>query len=58
MTENTQKSDNFSSLSEADRQKRYKDPKRKNIKKLFENYDGAYEASEIDWGEPTGKEFW
>ena len=32
--------------------------KRKNIKELFENYKGEYEPTEIDWGEPKGKEIW
>lgn len=30
--------------------------KRKNIKELFEGFDGNYETKEIDWGEPVGKE--
>ena len=30
--------------------------KRKNIKELFEGFDGNYETQEIDWGEPVGKE--
>ena len=32
--------------------------KRKNIKELFEGYDGNYETKEVDWGEPVGKEVW
>lgn len=32
--------------------------RRKNIKELFEDYDGKYEPAEIDWGEPVGKEIW
>ena len=32
--------------------------KRKNIKELFENYNGKYEPTEIDWGEPKGEEIW
>ena len=32
--------------------------KRKNIKELFEGYDGNYETQEVDWGEPMGKEVW
>lgn len=32
--------------------------KRKNIKELFENYNGKYEPIEIDWGEPKGEEIW
>ena len=35
-----------------------KDKKRKNIKELFENFEGAYEPTEIDWGEPEGDEIW
>lgn len=35
-----------------------KDKKRKNIKELFENFEGAYEPIEIDWGEPEGDEIW
>lgn len=31
---------------------------RKNIIELFENYDGDYKPSEIDWGEPVGNEVW
>ena len=30
--------------------------KRKNIKDLFENYTEEYIPTEIDWGEPEGKE--
>ncbi len=32
--------------------------KRKNIKELFANYDGDYEPSDIDWGNPEGEEIW
>lgn len=32
--------------------------KRKNIKELFENYDGVYKKEVIEWGEPVGKEIW
>ena len=32
--------------------------KRKNIKDLFENYTEEYIPTEIDWGEPEGKEIW
>ena len=32
--------------------------KRKNIKELFENYNGKYEPVKIDWGNPEGKEIW
>ena len=32
--------------------------KRKNIKELFENYEGEYEPTNIDWGEPEGEEIW
>ena len=35
-----------------------KEPKRKNIKELFENYEGQYEPIEIDWGSPEGEEIW
>ena len=35
-----------------------KENKRKNIKQLFEDYDGEYEPKEIDWGEPKGEEIW
>lgn len=31
---------------------------RKNIKELFENFDGEYKPTDIDWGEPVGKEIW
>ena len=30
--------------------------KRKNIKELFADYKGDYEPTEIDWGNPEGKE--
>jgi len=32
--------------------------KRQNIMELFEGYVGKYEPTEIDWGEPVGKEVW
>lgn len=32
--------------------------KRQNIMELFEGYAGEYEPTEIDWGEPVGKEVW
>lgn len=32
--------------------------KRKNIKDLFENYDGEYKPTEFDWGKPEGDEIW
>lgn len=32
--------------------------KRKNIKELFADYKGEYEPTEIDWGNPEGKEIW
>lgn len=32
--------------------------KRKNIKELFENFEGNYEPVEIDWGKPVGEEVW
>ena len=35
-----------------------KDKKRKNIKELFEHYNGKYETIDIEWGEPEGKELW
>lgn len=35
-----------------------KDKRRKNIKELFENYEGEYEPIEIDWGSPEGEEIW
>ena len=33
-------------------------PQKKNIKELFEGFDGKYEPSEFDWGEPKGREVW
>ena len=33
-------------------------PKRKNIKELFEDYNGDYKPVEIDWGKPKGDEIW
>ena len=32
--------------------------RRKNIKELFENYNGKYEQVKIDWENPEGKEIW
>ena len=32
--------------------------KRKNIKELFEGFEGEYESVEIDWGKPEGEEIW
>lgn len=32
--------------------------KRKNIKELFDNFEGEYVPTQIDWGEPEGKEIW
>ena len=32
--------------------------KRKNIKELFADYKGDYNPTEIDWGDPEGKEIW
>ena len=31
---------------------------RPSIAELFADYDGEYEAEEIDWGEPVGGEVW
>lgn len=31
---------------------------RKNIKELFEDYDGDYMPEEIDWGTAEGNEIW
>lgn len=33
-------------------------PRRKTIQELFDGYIGNYQAQEIDWGEPVGKEMW
>lgn len=33
-------------------------PQKKNIKELFEGFDGKYEPSEFDWGGPSGMEVW
>ena len=35
-----------------------KSTKRKNILELFENYEGDYKCTEIDWGESIGEEIW
>lgn len=35
-----------------------KNKKRKNIKELFEDFDGKYEPEEIEWGNPEGGEIW
>lgn len=32
--------------------------KRKTMKELFANFNGEYQAEEIDWGQPAGKEIW
>lgn len=32
--------------------------KRKNIKELFEGYEGEYKRENIDWGSPEGEEIW
>lgn len=32
--------------------------KRKNIRDLFEDYDGDYIPIEFDWGTPVGGEIW
>ncbi|MDE7122418.1 MAG: AbrB/MazE/SpoVT family DNA-binding domain-containing protein [Oscillospiraceae bacterium] len=32
--------------------------KRRSIQELFANYQGDYQPSEIDWGEPEGNEIW
>ena len=32
--------------------------KRKNIRELFEGYNGKYEPIDIDWGKPEGSEIW
>lgn len=31
---------------------------RKNIKELFEDYEGEYEPVQMDWGDPVGEEIW
>ena len=37
---------------------RFRRTERKNIKELFEGFKGKYEPSEIDWGDPAGREVW
>ena len=32
--------------------------KRRSIQELFADYQGDYQPSEIDWGEPEGNEVW
>ena len=39
-------------------EKAKKEHKRKNIKELFNNYNGDYKPTEIDWGKPEGDEIW
>ncbi|MCQ2362656.1 MAG: AbrB/MazE/SpoVT family DNA-binding domain-containing protein [Acidaminococcaceae bacterium] len=36
------------------------EPVKKNltIQELFRDYNGKYEAQEVDWGEKVGKEIW
>ena len=31
---------------------------RKNIVELFEGHEGTYKPTDVDWGEPVGKEVW
>lgn len=31
---------------------------RKDIKELFAQFNDEYESTDIDWGNPTGKEIW
>lgn len=31
---------------------------RKNIKELFEDFEGDYEPIDVDWGTPKGDEIW
>ena len=31
---------------------------KRNIDKLFANYEGTYQPTSIDWGYPQGKEIW
>lgn len=33
-------------------------PQKVTIKSLFAGYSGDYKPTEIDWGEPRGKEVW
>ena len=35
----------------------FKNPASKSIEEIFTDFDGEYEAIEIDWGKPVGKEF-
>lgn len=32
--------------------------KKKSIQELFADYQGDYQPSEMEWGEPEGKEVW
>ena len=34
------------------------DKKQKNIKELFENYEGEYEPIKMDWGDPEAEVIW
>lgn len=31
---------------------------RKDIKELFDDFDGEYVPIAVDWGQPSGKEVW
>ena len=31
---------------------------RKNIKELFEDFEGEYKPIDVDWGTPKGEEIW
>lgn len=31
---------------------------RKNLKELFEEFEGNYKPEELCWGEPSGRELW
>ena len=35
-----------------------KEEPRKNIRELFAGFEGGYERTDIDWGEPAGEEVW
>ncbi|MCR4730160.1 MAG: hypothetical protein K5881_04440 [Saccharofermentans sp.] len=37
---------------------RSKTNQRPDIHALFEGFKGKYEPSEIDWGDPSGREVW
>lgn len=51
-----QENDQFSLLTQENKIIIEPVQKRKSIQELFADFHGTYEAAEIEWGEPAGKE--